>query len=70
MSYEQLALQYAEKYGISEYRLKGCKMIYNVSFPDYLYQKRYTVQHTVDLRTMTETIRKLSRYCRDGGYNR
>lgn len=52
MNYKQLALQYAEKYGIVKYTLQGGMMIYNVSFPPYLGQKRYTIQHIVDLNTM------------------
>ena len=70
MDYKQLALQYAEKYGIVKYTLRGGMMIYNVSFPPYPGQKRYTIQHIVDLDTMQEITRKLGRYSKDGEYNR
>lgn len=64
------AIQYAEKYGIVKYRLNGWILIYNVSYPAYLNNPRYTVQHKVDLRTGKESSRVLSRYDFKGEINR
>lgn len=46
-------------------------MIYNVSYPEYLNNPRYTVQHTVNLDIMSEgAVVKLGRYDAKGVYNR
>lgn len=37
-------------------------MIYNKSYPACACEPRYTVQHTVDLRTMQESTRRLKRF--------
>lgn len=68
--YEQKALAFAEKFGIIKYRVDGYKMIYNVSYSDYLGNPRYTMQHVVDLRNMEEGVRQLRRYYRSGEVNR
>lgn len=60
--YERNALMFAEKYGIIEYRIRGYNMIYNKSYPACACEPRYTVQHTVDLRTMQESTRRLKRF--------
>jgi hypothetical protein len=54
MTYEEKAVRYAEKYGISDgwYRKENI-LYYKVIYKDY-YQD-YTVLATVDLDTMTET---------------
>ena len=67
---ESLALRYAEKYGIIEYRVKGNSMIYNVSYPAYLYNKRYTIQHEVNLITGDHKSVTLKRYEPKGALNR
>lgn len=67
---KQAALRYAERYGIVSYRVQGWKMIYNVSYPAYLNNKRYTVQHTVNLKTGGSTSRVLKRYDSAGEINR
>lgn len=68
--YAQLAIVWAEKYGIVEYRVKGKYMIYNKSYLAYLYEPRYTVQHTVDLDAMKELpTKRLKRYDPKGRYN-
>lgn len=67
---KQAALRYAEKYGIVSFRVKGWKMVYNVSYPAYLNNKRYTVQHTVNLQTGESTSRVLKRYDSGGEINR
>lgn len=72
LSQQQLsAIKYAETYGIVNYRLEGWVMVYNVSYPAYLNNPRYTVQHRVDLRTGKEiNSRILSRYDPKGEVNR
>lgn len=68
--YQARAIEYAEKYGIVEYRVKGNTMIYNVSYPAYLNNPRYTVQHIVILDTFNSTTKILKRYDPKGVYNR
>lgn len=68
--YEDRATLWAERYGIVEYKIQGNKMIYNVSFPQYLYEPHYTVQHTVDLNTFEENTKRLGKYDPNGVYNR
>ena len=63
--YEQRAIQWCERYGIVEYKLK-----YNVSYPAYLGNPHYTIKHTVDLDTMHEITQQLKRYDPKGVYNR
>lgn len=66
MNMSEVALLYAEKYGIVTYKVVGGKMIFNKSYRAYLGQPAYTIQHTIDLRTGQETTRKLGRVMRDG----
>lgn len=68
--YKSRAIEYAEEYGIIEYRIKGNTMIYNVSYPKYLNQPRYTIQHIVNLDNFTSTTKTLQRYDSRGVYNR
>lgn len=68
--YEVRALNWAETYGIVSYKVNGCKMIYNISYPAYLSNKAYTVQHIVDLRTMQESTRRLNRVDKSAYINR
>lgn len=63
------ATVYCEKYGIVEFRIEGYYLIYNKSYPAYLNNSRYTVQHRVDLRTMQETTKRLKRFDRKGYLN-
>lgn len=71
MDYAQKAICWAERYGIVKYRVKGNKMIYNRSYPAYLNEPAYTIQHTVNLDTMTEEhTKRLKRLDREGFYNR
>lgn len=68
---EKLATEYAEEFGIVEYRVQGWYLIYNVSYPAYLGNPRYTWQFKVDLRTRRIIERKqLKRYDPKGIYNR
>ena len=66
MNYSELALAYAEQYGIITYKVVGHNMIYNKTYRAYLNQPAYTIQHTVDLRTGMSTTKKLGRVMRDG----
>lgn len=52
MNYANVAVQWAERYGVVDYRLESHFMIYNVSFPACINNSHYTVQHTVDLKTL------------------
>lgn len=70
MSYDDLALAYAEKYGIVEYDVRKNIMVYNVSYPAYLNVPRYTVQHRINLDTGQDTPVYLKRYDKRGEYNR
>lgn len=65
------ATEYAEQHGIVEYRRKGWIMTYNVSYPAYLGNPRYTVQHKVNLMSGKEIETKvLKRYDPKGELNR
>lgn len=68
--YEQRALQWCERYGITEYKLNKNLLTYNVSYPAYLSNPHYTIKHTVNLDTMQETTQQLKRYDPKGIYNR
>lgn len=68
--YTKTAINIAETYGIVKYKISGKYFIWNVSFPAYLNNKRYTVQHIIDMDTMEEQTKTLKRYDKDGEYNR
>lgn len=68
--YSAIAVQYAERYGIVNYRVTGNIMIFNVSYPQYLSNPRYTIQHRIDLDTGRESTRKLGRFDSKGLANR
>lgn len=68
--YEQRAQEYVEKYGIINYRIEKTFLVFNVSYPQYLGNPRYTIQHRVNLETMQETTHQLKRYDPKGAYNR
>jgi len=68
--YEFLSRQFAEQYGIVKYRVNGNLMIYNVSYPAYLSNPRYTIQHTVNLDTGEDCTRQLKRFDTSGLQNR
>lgn len=69
MDFSEVALLYAERYGIIKYKVVGGKMIYNKSYRAYLNQPAYTIQHTIDLRTGNETTKQLGKVMKDGYYN-
>lgn len=66
---EQIALEYAEKYGIIEYKIKGNRMIYYANYPEYLSEPRYTMKVTVRLNTLKEERQKLTKWNPKGNYN-
>lgn len=68
--YDAIALGFAEKYGIIEYKVMRNKMIFNISYPAYLSNPRYTVQHEINLDTGIEITRKLKRFDAKGLVNR
>ena len=69
-NYESIARQFAEKHGIIEYTIKGNEMKYNVSFPKYLNNPHYTIQHIVNLDTGKEQTKQLKRFDSKGLVNR
>lgn len=69
-NYESRALSYAERYGIIEYKVIKNIMRFNVSYPAYLGNPRYTVQHEINLDTGKETTKRLKRFDSKGLYNR
>ena len=69
--YENLALSWAEAYGIIDYRVKGKYMIYNVSYPAIACEPRRTYQFKIDLDiSKTVESKQLKRYDPKGIYNR
>ena len=68
--YTTKSLLYAEHYGITQYTTASNTMIYYVSYPEYLHNKRYTIKATVNLNTMQETREQLKKYNKIGIYNR
>jgi hypothetical protein len=67
--YDERAVQWAERYGILEYKVQGNKMFYVQTYGTR-YEKPYTVKSTINLDTMTTESRvKLSRINRKGYYN-
>jgi hypothetical protein len=68
--YEQRALEYAERYGIVKYTVKGNIMTYKVSFRGSACQPHYTVKRTVNLDTGEVKSEMMQRYSKEGEYNR
>ena len=66
---EQKALEYAEKYGILDYKIKGNRMIYYANYPEYLSEPRKTYKVTVRLDTMKEERQKLTKWRAEGNSN-
>ena len=58
--YENKALQFAETYGIIDYKVKGNKMIfYQTFYTDCTLIKKVKYKVIVDLKTMVETRKAL-----------
>ena len=55
-NYQELALEYAEKYGKIEYSVKGPRMIYYENWPT-----EGCIKHIIDLRDMSHTSKKVRR---------
>lgn len=68
--YRERAAIYAERHGIIEYDVVDHNMIYDVSYPEFINQGKYTIRHTVDLKDMSESTERLSVYNKLGEYNR
>jgi hypothetical protein len=64
-NWSQKALCYAEKHGIIEYKVKGAKMIYTVTYPT-----EGSFRHVINLRDNREVITELKRRVKNGVYNR
>ena len=69
-NYSLLASKFAEKYGIVDYTVKNNEMKYNVSYPEYLNNPHYTIQHIVNLDTGKEETKRLNRFYSKGLVNR
>lgn len=61
--YELKAIQYCEKYGITSYKVDGCKLIYYSYYPAYLNNKAEMYKTVVNLRS-GEVTRKQTRVMR------
>lgn len=70
VNYEEKATIIAGQMGIVSYRVNGKNLIWNVSYPAYLSNKRYTVQHIINMDTMQEETQTLQRYDVKGEVNR
>ena len=64
------AVKYAEHHGIVEGKVKNNCLIWNVSYPAYINEPHYTVQHTLNLDTLVESTKRLKKFDRRGIYNR
>jgi len=68
--YKSRAIQYAEKYGIVEYKVDGKKMVYYANYPPAGLDPRQTYKVTVNLDTLKEESRVgLKRWNSKGNYN-
>lgn len=70
MLLECKAILHAENNGIVNYTLDNNSMVYYVSYPQYLRNKRYTIKVSINLNTMKETRKQLKRYNKVGEFNR
>lgn len=66
---EKRAIEYAEKYGIIDYEVKGNQMIYYANYPEYLYVPKHTIKVTVDLDTGREECKVLQKWNPKGNAN-
>ena len=63
----QRAIEYAEKHGIIEFKVKGNRMIYHANYPAYLSEPPKTYKITVRLDTMQEERQLLKKLWISGG---
>ena len=66
---ELIALQYAEEYGILDYKVKGNRMIYYANYPAYISEPRRTYKVTVRLNTLKEERQLLTKWNAKGNSN-
>lgn len=65
MTNEELAIKYAERFGIVEYEVKGTTMVYYTNYSD-----KVTYKVTVDLNKQDEIERKhLKKFNKKGNRN-
>ncbi len=70
MDMSERAIEYAETYGIIDYKVTGTKMVYYANYPVVQYEKRRTYKVIVDLNKMKECSReRLKRWNRNGNHN-
>lgn len=65
----QRAIEYAEKYGILDFKVKGNRMTYYANYPAYLKEPDRTYKVTVRLDTMKEERQLLNKYYPKGNAN-
>jgi hypothetical protein len=68
--YKELALQYAEKYGIINYKLSGRYMTYIINFRLDSFGSVATYKRKVNLDTLEVKTVRLKKYNPDGWKNR
>lgn len=66
---ENKAIQYVEKYGITDYTIVRNTLVYYANYPKYLTNKRYSIRVCVDLTTGEETRNVCSRWTAKGNRN-
>ena len=64
-----LAREYAEKYGVIEYKVIGKWLIYYANYPKYLAEPRKTYKVMYNIRTGEEKRILLKRWNRKGNAN-
>ena len=65
----QRAIEYAEKYGILDFNVKGNRMVYYANYPAYLSEPNRTYKVIVRLDTMKEERKLLNKYYPKGNAN-
>ena len=65
----QRAIEYAERYGILDFKVKGNRMTYYANYPRYLSEPNRTYKVTVRLDTMKEERQLLNKYYEKGNAN-
>lgn len=65
----QRAVEYAEKHGIIDFKVKGNRMIYYANYPAYIAEPDRTYKVTIRLNTMKEERQLLNKYYPKGNLN-
>lgn len=63
---EQIALRWAENYGIINYKVEGNKMVYYKTYRKYLMNPAYSMKHTINLDTGHELVEHCKRVVSSG----